>query len=85
MLTMQQLVIRVPDEMAGAIDALVEQGEFETRSEVVRAAIETMLDRHRRDEIGRQIIEGYERIPVTDEEMQWAEANAREMIEAEPW
>ena len=35
--------------------------------------------------IDREIIEGYERIPETDEEMAWAEQNVREMIQEEPW
>lgn len=37
------------------------------------------------DEISRRIIEGYERIPETEEEMAWAEASGREGIREEPW
>ena len=43
------------------------------------------VDRHRRDEIGRQIVEGYRRMPETDEEMAWAEASLQAMVEEEPW
>lgn len=81
----QQLVIRVPDQMAAAVDALVEAGEYDTRSDAVRAAVEALLDRRRRDEIGRQIAAGYERLPTTDAEMAEADAAAVAMIEAEPW
>jgi len=38
-----------------------------------------------RDEITRQIIAGYERIPETDEEMAVAERETREAIREEPW
>ena len=33
----------------------------------------------------REIIEGYERIPETDEEIEAAKRSARRMIEEEPW
>jgi Arc/MetJ-type ribon-helix-helix transcriptional regulator len=82
---MQQLVIRVPDSMAAGVDQMVAEGAFESRSEVVRAAIAAMLDRRRRDDIGRRINEGYERIPVTEAEMAAADAAALVMIKAEPW
>jgi hypothetical protein len=48
-------------------------------------AIEAYLVDEERDAITRQIIAGYERIPETEEEMAWAEASTREMIEEEPW
>jgi metal-responsive CopG/Arc/MetJ family transcriptional regulator len=59
--------------------------EGRSRSALIREAIESYLADEQRDEITRQIIEGYERIPTTDEEMAWAEANVREMIREEPW
>ncbi len=85
MMSVQQLVIRVPDEMAAAVDDLVDAGEYDTRSDAVRAAVEALLDRRRRDEIGRQIAAGFERIPTTDAEMAAAYENARLMVEEEPW
>ena len=85
MMSVQQLVIRVPDEMASAVDDLVDAGEYDTRSDAVRAAVEALLDRRRRDEIGRQIAAGYERVPTTDAEMAAAHENARLTVEEEPW
>ena len=82
---MPQLVTRVDSALVQAMDDLIASGTYETRSDVVRIAIERLVDRHRRDEIGRQIIEGYRRIPETDEELAWADAAARAMIEEEPW
>ena len=46
---------------------------------------ETTADQHRRQLIGEAIVEGYRRVPETDEELQWAEQNARWMISEEPW
>lgn len=84
-LRMPQLVTRVDSGLVAAIDELVAAGEYGTRSDVVRAAIEGLVDRHRRDEIGRQIVEGYRRVPETEEEMAWAEASLHAMVEDEPW
>jgi metal-responsive CopG/Arc/MetJ family transcriptional regulator len=59
--------------------------EGRSRSALVRDAIEAYLYDEAKARIDREIIEGYERIPTTEEEMRWAEANAREMVEEEPW
>jgi len=42
-------------------------------------------DEEKRKRISREIVEGYERIPSTDEEMAIAESSAREAVEEEPW
>jgi len=59
--------------------------EGESRSVLILKAIEAYLCDEERERITREIIEGYERIPPTDEEMAIAEASAREMVEEEPW
>lgn len=82
---MQQLVVRVPDEMALAVDALIDAGEYTTRSDAVRAAVDAFLDRRRRDEVGRRIVDGFRRVPDTDEEMAAAYENARTTVEEERW
>jgi Arc/MetJ-type ribon-helix-helix transcriptional regulator len=80
-----QLVTRIDDETAAAIDALVDDGEFASRSDVVRAGILRLVDERRRRAIGDEIIAGYERAPETREELVSAEATARAMIADEPW
>ena len=85
---MTQVIARVPDELVDEIDRLVSSGAFESRSDVVREALAQLVDRHRRAEIGRQIVEGYKRIPQTDEEMEElgiSDASTIAMIEEEPW
>ena len=82
---MPQLVTRVEAALVEAIDDLIANGEFETRSDVVRAGIEQLVDRHRRAEIGRQIVEAYRRHPQTDEELAGVDEAAAAMIMEEPW
>lgn len=59
--------------------------EGRSRSALIRDAIEAYLHDEERERITREIVEGYERIPPTEEEMAWAEREAREMIREEPW
>jgi metal-responsive CopG/Arc/MetJ family transcriptional regulator len=59
--------------------------EGRSRSALIRDAIEVYLHDEEKARIDREIIEGYERIPTTDEEMEIAEREAREAIREEPW
>ncbi len=80
-----QIVTRVPRELAAQLDELVADGVFASRSDAVRQGLEAVVDRERRRRIGEAIVEGYRRIPVTEEELAWADAATVAMIEAEPW
>ncbi|MHB1486310.1 MAG: ribbon-helix-helix domain-containing protein [Acidimicrobiales bacterium] len=71
--------------LADAVDELVRSGEVASRSEAVRLGLERLVDERRRAAIGRQILEGYQRVPETDEELAWARANTRRLIDEEPW
>lgn len=82
---MSQLVTRIDEDLARALDALVAEGVVESRSDAVRTALYELIDRHRRRKIGEAIVEGYRRIPETDEELAWAHDLAVRMIEEEPW
>ena len=80
-----QLVTRVPDSLAEAVDALVERGVFASRSDAVRAGLEAVVDRERRDAIGRAIADGYRRIPQDADDLAWSDAMTSAMIAEEPW
>ncbi len=82
---MVQLVTRVSDELAAGVDELVASGRATSRSDAVRSALERWIDSERRRRIGEAIVEGYERIPQTDEELAWADSGAAAMIAEEPW
>ncbi len=82
---MGQFVVRVPDPLTGEVDRLVSEGVVESRSDAVRVALESLVDRHRRRAVGLAIADGYARAPQSNDEMAWADEAARRMIEEEPW
>lgn len=59
--------------------------EGRSRSALIRDAIEAYLYDEEQARIDREIREGYERIPQTDEEVASAEREGREAIREEPW
>lgn len=80
-----QLVTRVPDALADAVDDLVQAGVFNSRSEAVRAGLESLLELERRAAVGRAIVEGYERLPQGDDDLAWPDSATSAMIAEEPW
>jgi Arc/MetJ-type ribon-helix-helix transcriptional regulator len=82
---MAQVVARLNDDLVAAVDDLVSEGVFESRSDAIRRALEFVVDAERRKHIGDAIVTGYERIPETAEELRWAEAATAAMIADEPW
>jgi Arc/MetJ-type ribon-helix-helix transcriptional regulator len=80
-----QLAIRVRDELLEQIDELVRRGTYSNRTEFMRIAFEDLVDRERRRRIDEQYVEAYTRMPQTDDEVAWAEADALRMIAEEPW
>ena len=82
---MAQLVTRIPDSLAEEVDRLVEAGVVASRSEAVRFGLERLVDRERRRRIGQAIVDGYTRMPQTDEELEWADAATRDMMSEESW
>ena len=82
---MAQLVTRVEDDLAAAVDDLVASGVVASRSEAVRLGLERLVDRYRRDEIGARIRNGYRARPQDDAEIAWADESSVRMIAEEPW
>ena len=82
---MPQLVTRVDDDLAAAVDRLVEAGVVASRSEAVRFGLEQFVDRFRRAEIGERIARGYREHPQTGTEVAWADESSVRMIAEEPW
>jgi Arc/MetJ-type ribon-helix-helix transcriptional regulator len=80
-----QLVTRIPDDVADAVDGLVRDGRFASRSDVVRAGLATIVERERRDAIGQAIVDGYQRVPQDDDDLAWPDAATSAMIAEEPW
>jgi Arc/MetJ-type ribon-helix-helix transcriptional regulator len=81
----QQITIRIPDDLATSLDSLVSSGRFETKADAVRTALETLIHAERRAELGRQIVEGYRRVPQEDADVAAASQTATRSIDEEPW
>ncbi len=82
---MAQFVTRLEDALADRVDTLVAAGVFDSRSEAVRLALEEVVNRLEREEIGRQIVAGYTRMPQTEDELAWVDEATERMIADEPW
>ncbi|HEU5003683.1 MAG TPA: ribbon-helix-helix domain-containing protein [Actinomycetota bacterium] len=82
---MAQLVTRISDKLAGEVDALVAAGEVRSRSEAVRLGLEHLVDHFRRARIGAALVEGYRRMPQTEEELAWTDQATVAMINEESW
>jgi Arc/MetJ-type ribon-helix-helix transcriptional regulator len=80
-----QIAIRIPDALATDLDRLVTSGRFETKADAVRTALETLIEAERRAEVGRRIVEGYQRVPQDDAEVAGAAQTAVRAIDEEPW
>ena len=79
-----QVAVRLPVDLVKAIDQLVEAGEFTSRSDAVRTALEHLLVEAREAEIDRAILAGYHRIPDSPDDP-WVDAATRAMVADEPW
>jgi len=80
-----QFVTRVSDDLAAAIDSLVAEGVFDSRSDAVRAGLTDIIERRRRAAIGEAIAAGYRQVPQTPDESAWTDAASAAMIAEEPW
>ncbi|HUF58555.1 MAG TPA: antitoxin [Actinomycetota bacterium] len=80
-----QIAIRIPEWVADELESLVARGRFETKADAVRSALESLVDAERRTEVGRRIVEGYQRIPQEDADVAAAHEAAARSIDEEPW
>ena len=80
-----QLAIRLPDDLLRDLDWLIVRLNYDSRAEAMREALVKLIDQERRREIGEQIVEGYRRMPQTEEEIASAYESLRQSIDEEPW
>jgi Arc/MetJ-type ribon-helix-helix transcriptional regulator len=80
-----QIAVRLPDDVLARLDGLVADGAYENRAAAVRAGIEALMERERRQATDRAVVAGYRRMPPTQAEEQAALASLREAIAEEPW
>lgn len=80
-----QIAVKLPDELVGEIDRLVDQGAFASRSQAVRTGLDSLVSAHRRRETDRLYQEAAARHPATPEELADARRRAVASIHEEPW
>jgi Arc/MetJ-type ribon-helix-helix transcriptional regulator len=78
------ITVRMSEDRVQAIDELVTAGRA-SRAAVIVEAIDRLVADLERERIDREIVEGYRRIPQTDEELAWARSSGRRSIADEPW
>jgi Arc/MetJ-type ribon-helix-helix transcriptional regulator len=80
-----EIAVELPDELLAAVDRLVDGNRYASRSEVIRAGLQRMVD----DDAGRTIHQsfaaGVSAHPDTDDELRRATALAIASIDDEPW
>ncbi|MDN5931477.1 MAG: ribbon-helix-helix protein, CopG family [Pseudonocardia sp.] len=69
-----QVAFQVDNERLAEIDALVQDKEFRSRAEALRAAVAEFLARRREARIDAQLEAGYAAVPQGPEDDVWAEA-----------
>lgn len=80
-----QIAIKLPDEMVGELDELVEGGAFESRSQAVRAGVEAVVADRRRKQLEQRYRDALARMPETEAELAEAGRLAADAIADEPW
>lgn len=80
-----QIAIRIPYALAEELQTLVSSGRFETKADAVRSALEVLVDAEHRADVGRRIVEGYQRVPQEDVDLASAHEAAVRSIDEEPW
>ena len=76
---------RFTDDELALIDELVDEGIADSRSAVIRRAVQLLADSVRRARVGQFIVRSYRELPQTPEDDELAMASAIAMTEAEPW
>lgn len=82
---MAQVVARLDDKLVADLDGLVADGIVTNRSEAVRLGLERLVDEHRRQQIGAEIVDAYRRQPQTEEELAGLDRATRALVAEEPW
>jgi Arc/MetJ-type ribon-helix-helix transcriptional regulator len=83
--TTRQIAVRLPVHLLEELDELVAAGTYESRASAVRAGIEAITARRRRQQIDEAILDGYHRIPPSGAEDEAALASLRDAVAEEPW
>ncbi len=76
---------RFSERQIETIDRLVTEGIGDSRSAVIRRAVDHLAESVERSRVGRMIADSYRELPQTADDDAQAMANAIAMTDAEPW
>jgi Arc/MetJ-type ribon-helix-helix transcriptional regulator len=80
-----QIAVKLPDDLVGQIDRLVERGAFDSRSQAVRTGLEAIVADRRRQELDDRYRAAFSRWPETPAEADDATRLAIDSINEELW
>ncbi len=87
-MTQRPLAVRLPEETITGLDRLVAEGRYVTRSAGIKDALDKLLAAFERQRIDDAIIAGYEKQPLTDDELALLDVHARmsvRLLDDEEW
>lgn len=80
-----RIAIDLPDDLVAAIDHLIEDGTFQSRSAAVRLALDALIAASERTAVDQAFARGFRAVPETADELADAMRLAVEAINDEPW
>lgn len=80
-----QIAVKLPDELLAAIDRLVADNRFASRSEIVRAGIQHVVAENAERSIDEAFERGVAAFPDSDDDERRATSLALASIDEEPW
>ena len=80
-----QIAVKLPDDVVAAVDRLVGEGRFPSRSAAVRRALDDLVAASERAAVDEAFARGFRAVPETADELSDAMRLAVEAINDEPW
>ncbi len=80
-----QIAVKLPDDLLAAIDRLVDNHRFASRSEIVRAGLQRVIADDASQTIDHAFASGFAQHPDSDDDVRRATSLAIESIADEPW
>jgi Arc/MetJ-type ribon-helix-helix transcriptional regulator len=79
-----QIAVRIPHQLLAEVDRLVSAGDYDSRTDVVKAALERLMAEARERDLDAAIVAGYQRVPDAEADP-WVDASTRAVVADEPW
>ncbi len=79
-----KVAVSIPKDLYQALER-ARKKNGKSRSAVVQDALRHWLNREQEAELVRQYVEGYRRMPETEEETAWVDAISRRALLTEEW